>query len=259
MTLLQRLYLLYALIWFSVLFLIFLPFLLIPIYSPKRFKLVGILNRWWAYASFTGWLIPWNVQLKGKIDPSKQYIFCPNHFSYIDIPAMALSPFNAIFVGKHDMGSIPLFGFMYSRLHILVDRSNRISKYETYVRGGQALDQGKSLVIFPEGGIWSKEPPKLSRFKDGPFRLSVEKQIPIVPVTLPDNHLILMDEPLRLKPGRLRLIFHEPIMPASADAKEVDQLKEKVFNVIQKELNEYPKGIRPSFSEEAEPGVNRNN
>ena len=237
MRFLQRLYLVYALVWFSILFLLFLPFLLIPIFSPKHFRLVGILNRWWAYGAFTGWLLPWKIELKGKIDPKKQYIFCPNHFSYIDIPAMALSPFNAIFVGKHDMGSIPLFGFMYSRLHILVDRSKRSSRYETYLRSGEAIDQGKNLVIFPEGGIWSTNPPELSRFKDGPFRISVEKQIPIVPVTLPDNHHILKDNPLRLKPGRLRLIFHEPILPTSPDADEVDLMKEKVYAVIQKELN----------------------
>lgn len=235
---LQRVYLVYALIWFSVLFLLFLPFLLIPIYIPSRFRLVGILNRWWAYVSFTGWLLPWKITLKGNIDPDKQYIFCPNHFSYIDIPAMALSPFNAIFVGKHDMGSIPLFGFMYSRLHILVDRSKMASRYETFVRSGRALDEGKSLVIFPEGGIWSQTPPDLARFKDGPFRLAVEKQIPVVPVTLPDNHFILMDNPLRLIPGRLRLIFHEPVMPASSDPEEVELLKAKVFNIIQQELNQ---------------------
>jgi 1-acyl-sn-glycerol-3-phosphate acyltransferase len=235
---LQRVYLIYALIWFSVLFLFFLPLLLIPIYVPSRFRLIGILNRWWAYGSFTGWLLPWQIILKGNIDLKKQYIFCPNHFSYIDIPAMALSPFNAVFVGKHDMGSIPLFGFMYSRLHILVDRSKRASRYETYVRSGSALDQGKSLVIFPEGGIWADAPPKLARFKDGPFRLAVEKQIPIVPVTLPDNHFILMDGPLRLNPGKLRLIFHEPVMPESSDPGEVDHLKEKVFNILQKELNQ---------------------
>jgi len=238
MTWLQRLYLVFALVWFSILFLIFLPFLLIPIYHPKKFKLVGILNRLWAYGSFTGWLLPWKIELKGQIDPNQQYIFCPNHFSYIDIPAMALSPFNAIFVGKHDMGAIPLFGYMYSRLHILVDRSKMASRYDTYVRSGQAIDQGKSLVIFPEGGIWSQNPPQLSRFKDGPFRLSVEKQIPIVPVTLPTNHHILMDNPLRLKPGIVKLIFHQPIKPESTDSTEVDRLKKEVFDVIQNELNQ---------------------
>lgn len=237
MTFFQRLYLVYALIWFSFLFIGFLPFLLIPILFPSQFKLVGILNRWWAYGSFIGWLMPWRIEVRGSIDPNKQYIFCPNHFSYIDIPAMALSPFNTIFVGKHDMGSIPLFGFMYSRLHILVDRSKRSSKYETYVRSGQALDQGKSLVIFPEGGIWSTDMQKMSRFKDGPFRLSVEKNIPIVPVTLPDNHFILPDKPLRLIPGKVKLIFHDPIFPDLDNPLEMDSLKKKVFNVIQSELD----------------------
>lgn len=235
--LLQRLYAVYAMSAFVLLFLIFYIPLLFPILFPARFRWVGIINRWWGRAIFASWFIPVKIDLRSQLDPYKQYIFCPNHFSYIDIPVMALNPMNAIFVGKHDMESIPLFGFMYRKLHITVDRSSLRGRYSTFVRCAEAIDQGKSLVIFPEGGIVSKDIPTMARFKDGPFRLAAEKGIPIVPVTLPDTHDLMPDAPLGLRPGKLHLVFHAPVMAEGADDIAIQQLKNRVFEVIQTELN----------------------
>ena len=151
---------------------------------------------------------------------------------------MALNPHDTIFVGKHDMENIPLFGFMYRKLHITVDRSRLKSKYSTYVQSLEALDQGKSLTIFPEGGIVSKSIPEMERFKDGPFRLAMEKGVPIVPVTLPDNWLILKEDPFRLFRKTVKLIFHEPIIPKENSPAEMDRLKNRVFEIIQTELSQ---------------------
>lgn len=234
---LQRIYALYAMLAFILLFLIFFWPLLFPVFFPKRFKWVGIINRWWGRAIFASWLIRTRLEFRFKPDFDGQYIFCPNHFSYIDIPAMALNPHNTIFVGKHDMERIPLFGFMYSRLHITVDRSKLRSRYETFLRSAEAIDRGKSLVIFPEGGIVSNDGKHLARFKDGPFRLAAEKGVPVVPVTIPNGFNRMPDSPLTLRPGHLDLIFHEPIMPSGKDDKSIEDLKHRVFSVIDNELN----------------------
>ena len=231
----QRLYVVYATVAFVVLFLIFFWPLLFPIIRPSAFRWVGIINRWWGKCIFSSWLIPVSVEVRGQTDPKGQYIFCPNHFSYIDIPLMAWNPHNAVFVGKHDMERIPLFGFMYRRLHITVDRSKLRSRYSTFLKCAEAIDQGKSLVIFPEGGIVSGDPPRMARFKDGPFRLSFEKGIPIIPVTIPDNWRLMPDSPWDFVPGKTRLIFHEPVLPG--EYQDVDELKQAVYQVIQTELN----------------------
>lgn len=230
----------YALFLFIILFLLFFPLFLIPIYFPGQYKLVGILNRWWAWLFFplTGFL--WRVEYRQKLDPNKRYIFCPNHFSYLDIAIMGLNRHNTIFVGKSAMEKIPLFGFMYRNLHITVDREKLSSKYSTFTRSLAALDQGKSLVIFPEGGMVTHLPPHMGRFKDGAFRAAVEKQIEIVPVTIPYNWIILPDSKyllLHWKP--LKLIFHEPVNPAAYTLKEVDILKERVYTIIDTELKKY--------------------
>lgn len=236
----RTLYTYYGLAVFSVLFLVFFPLLLIPMIFPTQFKWVGIFNRWWARLLFLFTLLPYRVVSSPALHRNRQYIFCPNHFSYLDIPTMGLNPINAIFVGKNDMEKIPLFGFMYRKLHITVDRSRLKSRVNTLLDSRKAIDAGKSLVIFPEGGMLTKHPPKMHAFKDGAFRTAIEKQIPIVPVTIPYNWIILPDQhPLRLHWSRIVVIFHDPIETQGYSLNDVDDLKKQVFEVIESELKQY--------------------
>jgi 1-acyl-sn-glycerol-3-phosphate acyltransferase len=239
MKFLRSLHTLYGLLIFTLLFILFFPFLLIPIFLKKQFGLIGFLNRWWARALFFLVGLPFSVKHKEKLDPAKQYIFCPNHFSYLDIAAMGLNTHNAIFVGKNDMENIPLFGFMYRSLHITVDRTKLRSRYSTMLRALEALDEGKSLVIFPEGGIMTEKDPVMARFKDGAFRASIEKQIPIVPVTIPYNWIILPPDEFLLRWRPMKIIFHEPIDPSPYTLRDLDALKEKVRTTIETELHQY--------------------
>lgn len=240
MRILRTLHTLYGFILFSVVFLLLFPLFLIPIFFPKQFHLVGVLNRWWAYILFPLTFLPYKVECRSKLDPKKQYIFCPNHFSYLDIAAMGLNPINTIFVGKNDMEKIPLFGYMYRKLHITVDRSKLKSRRDTLIASMKAVDEGKSLVIFPEGGIISRHPPRLAPFKDGAFRTAIEKQIALVPVTIPFNWIILPDQvPLCLHWGIIHVIFHEPIDTKEYTLDRIEELKTRAYNVIERELKNH--------------------
>jgi 1-acyl-sn-glycerol-3-phosphate acyltransferase len=239
MKLLRRINTLQGLIGFMLFFGILLPWFLVPIYFPKKFRWIGILNRIWAKGTLLFCFLRYKVVTRSVLDPRRNYIFCPNHFSYLDIPTMGLNPINAVFVGKNDMENIPFFGWMYRNLHITVDRARLRSKYDTYLKSGIALDEGKSLVIYPEGGIFSPYPPQLARFKDGPFRLAIEKQIPIVPVTIPRNWIILPPHEFLVKLGVVEVIFHEPIETVGMTMADMDRLKDQVFQVITKELTSH--------------------
>lgn len=229
----------YGLIIFILLFVFLFPFLLIPILFKSQFRLIGIINRWWARLLFALIGIPFRVEMQFDLDKKKQYIFCPNHSSYLDIPTLGLNPINAIFVGKNDMEKIPLFGFMYRKLHITVDRAKLMSRYTTLLQSREALDIGKSLVIFPEGGIISKNLPDMASFKDGAFRLAIEKQIPIVPVTIPYNWIILPDLDFILLWHPLKVIFHPPVETSGMTLDELDQLKKKVFGLMDETLKRH--------------------
>jgi len=152
---------------------------------------------------------------------------------------MGLNPVNTVFVGKNDMERVQLFGFMYKKLHITVDRARLKSKYDSIVKSRQAIDEGKSLVLYPEGGMFTEHPPEMVRFKDGAFRLAIEKQIPIVPVTIPNNWIILPAGEFLLRQGNIKVIFHEPIETRGLTLDATDQLKQQVFKVIHDELKQY--------------------
>ena len=236
MTFLRKLYTLYGMLVFGLLFAIFFFPLLIPIFFPRQFKLIGVFNRWWARGLFFFLGIPWHLDYRVKLDPHKQYIFAPNHFSFIDIPTMGLNLHNTIFVGKSEIESVPLFGWMYKNLHITVDRTKLRSMYSTHVKSLKALDEGKSITIFIEGGIYTDKPPTMVRLKDGAFRAAIEKQIPIVPVTIPHNWILLPVDPMLLKWIPTRIVFHEPIDVSGMTIADIAMLKEKVYGIIDAEL-----------------------
>jgi 1-acyl-sn-glycerol-3-phosphate acyltransferase len=239
MKLLRRLHTGYGFIVFIITFLFAFPFLLVPILFPSQFRLVGIINRWWARALFALVFIPFRVTVRQKLNTQTPYIFCPNHFSYLDIPTLGLNKYNAIFVGKNDMENIPLFGFMYRKLHITVDRAKLKSRYTTLKRSLDAVAQGKSLVLFPEGGIISEKEPVMAPFKDGAFRIAIDKQIPIVPVTIPYNWIILPADQFLLRWHRLEVVFHEPIETVGMTMDDIGTLKEQVFQTIAQELQRH--------------------
>jgi 1-acyl-sn-glycerol-3-phosphate acyltransferase len=110
----------------------------------------------------------------------------------------------------------------------------------TMVASMKAIDEGKSLVIYPEGGIVTPHPPTMVPFKDGAFRTAIEKQIPIVPVTIPNNWKILPDRnPLRLLHGKVKVVFHEPIETKGLTLENLKEVKEKVYSIIDTELRKH--------------------
>lgn len=224
---------------FNLLFILLFPFLLVPILFPAQFHLTGIINRWWARLTFIFIFVPFEIEERARLDRKGKYIFCANHFSYLDIPTMGLNPVNTVFVGKNDMEKVPLFGFMYRRLHITVNRENFRSRGNTMIASMKAIDEGKSLIIFPEGGMLSVTAPAMLAFKDGAFRAAIEKQIPIVPVTIPFNWKVLPDKiPMRLHRKKVKIIFHEPLETSGLTLEDIHHLKAKTFQIIEAELRQ---------------------
>lgn len=184
--------------------------------------------------------MPLEVQVSTQIENNGSYMFCPNHTSFLDICIMARTPTDFMFVGKNAMEKIPVFGYMYRKLHITVDRGSSRSKHSTYVRAKEAIDHGRSLVIFPEGGVHGERPPQMTPFKNGAFKIAIEKQIPIVPVTIPHNWIILPDDGRYLVTWKkAKLIYHDPIETKGLTLSDLDSLKDNVYKIIDQEIKRH--------------------
>lgn len=125
---------------------------------------------------------------------------------------------------------------MFKKIYIAVDRSNSKSRSETLIRSRTAIDKGRTLVLFPEGKIDGTTAPKLLPFKDGAFLLAIEKQIPIVPVSIPFNWIILPDGSKDINFHRMKCVFHEPIKTNNYSLDDVSSLRDITHNIISREI-----------------------
>mgnify|MGYP000111687299 FL=1 len=88
---------------------------------------------------------------------------------------------------------MPLFGYLYARLNILVDRKDRMSRATSLGRSIKALQAKRSIIIFPEGGIVSKEFPIMGKpLMDGAFMMAVLQQVPVVPISFFNKGLLFI-------------------------------------------------------------------
>lgn len=236
----KKIYTVWCALVFIGIFLLLYPFFLIIIIVPAWHKHSYYLYKIWATIAL--FLVGIKTEIIGleNINPKNQFVYCANHFSLLDIVSFGFSPNPVIYIGKSSLAKIPLFGFMFKKLNVTVNRKSIKDRYKSLQLALSKMEDGRSLVMFPEGGIMSKNIPEMTRFKDGAFRAAITKQIPLVPVTLPDNWIILPDEKIPLISRRKkRMIFHQPISTEGLNMEDVSSLKEKVFKVIAEELKKY--------------------
>ena len=236
MILLRRLHSLYALLIFVFTFIVLFPVFIIASFHPRLHFIAYKVDHWWAKVYFPLTLFRTEVVFKGARPDKGPVIYCLNHFSYLDIPSTGLLPKQACFVGKASIKKVPLFGYMFRTLHIAVDRESIKDRVRAYKKYTLAIEQGKSLFIYPEGGIRSKNIPTQASYKDGAFRVAIEQQVPIIPVTLPFNWKILPDGIWTLQSNYIKLVVHEPIHTKGMTLENLTDLKERVYHVIQNQI-----------------------
>ena len=171
--LLYPLWLLYR-IWFYVLMfvpiIILFPFIFVSILSEKTYPLFFKIARIWAKFILIGMGFRYSIEGDDVFEDGKSYMLVANHTSMTDIMLMLIAVKNHpfVFVGKKELVKIPIFGFIYKRVCILVDRKSSKSRYEVFERAQKRIQQGLSICIFPEGGV-PDESVLLDEFKDGAF------------------------------------------------------------------------------------------
>ncbi|MCB4807356.1 1-acyl-sn-glycerol-3-phosphate acyltransferase [Tamlana sp. 62-3] len=232
-------------IWFYVLvalpILILFPFLLISISKESWYPYFFKLARFWAKFILIGMGFTYSIKREQTPNKSKSYMFIANHTSMTDIMLMLAAVKNPfVFVGKAELAKIPLFGFFYKRTCILVDRSSEKSRKAVFLRAQRRLKSGLSICIFPEGGV-PEEDVFLDSFKDGAFRLAINHQIPIVPITFADNKKRFSFTFFSGSPGKMRAYIHKFIKTEGLTIQSTKALNEQARMVILNKLQMYKK------------------
>lgn len=224
----------FVFVFFSSLVVLYVPFRVL-LHAPRRYYKAFRLKRAWARYLQCASGIVLRVDRRAAL-PEPPYVICCNHGSYLDIIQMYnVVPRYFLFMGKYELLRWPLFNIFFKDMNIAVNRGNKLEAAKAFRKAAQAIDRGTSIAIFPEGTI-PAHAPRMKPFKDGAFKLAIEKQVPIVPITFPD-HWRLFGEPMELmaraRPGVARAVVHPPVPTAGLTEADLVGLRRKVFEVIE--------------------------
>ena len=219
-------------------FLLF-PFIVIASFfgKVKGGNMIYSICRLWADVVLFLWGIPHKNIFEAPKSKKHAVIFVFNHISYIDIPFM-LKAFRGDpirILGKAEMSKVPVFGYIYRKATVMVDRESDAGRVRSVQELKKVLAKNISVVLAPEGTFNMTDKP-LKEFYNGAFKIAVETKTPIQPVLFLDAYDRLNYRSIfSLSPGKSRAVFLPEILPGD----NMFLLKEKVYNEIEKGLLKY--------------------
>ncbi|TWI85062.1 1-acyl-sn-glycerol-3-phosphate acyltransferase [Lacibacter cauensis] len=199
--------------------------------EPKRTILFIRLSRIWMAV----WLPLAGIRLiiKGreKFAKGENYVVVCNHNSFMDVPVTSPGiPGGNKTIAKIEMARIPLFGLIYKRGSVLVDRKSEESRLKSYTYMKRVLEMGLHMCIYPEG-TRNKTNKPLKEFKDGAFRLAIETGKPVIPAVLFNTKKVLpQHKAFYFWPSTIEMHFLDPVTTEGLQMTDVKQLKETIFN-----------------------------
>ncbi len=206
--------------------------------KKKYFSQLVKLRRWIALKSTFLVGVRFKIDREINIDTSKNYIICANHASNLDISAlMAVWDTDFSFIGKHELLENKVTSLFFKTIDIPINRSSKISSFRAFKKAQFLLESGKSVALFPEGGINDTFPPQLGDFKIGAFKLAVDSNIPILPVIIHDSWKLCWDDGTAYgtSPGTCHITVLKPIEPKSF--LNAESLREQVYSIFQNNLD----------------------
>jgi len=172
-------------------------------------------GNFWAFlwGRIVCYIVPIRVFKKGteNIDKKKSYVIIANHQTAIDI--LMLSGFLGIdfrWIMKKELYKVPFLGFACKKAgYIFIDRKSAKASLESLNEAKQKLVNGTSVMIFPEGTRSGKK--EMLQFKRGAFKMAVDLELDILPVTVMNSYKILRKGVINLMPGRAGFVIHSPL------------------------------------------------
>lgn len=216
------------------------------------------LGSWLASAHFWGYypgkvwswlmcrllLLPIRVEGREHLEKHQSYVFVANHQGPMDIFLIyGFLGRNFKWMMKKALRRIPFVGYACEKgRHIFVDKSGPKKIQETYEHARKTLQNGTSLVVFPEGS--RSFTGHMGIFRKGAFQLADELQLPVVPITIDGSFDVLtrMAGFNFVNWHPMRLVIHKPIYPTEKGTENVRRTMEESYAVIMSALPEKYQG-----------------
>jgi 1-acyl-sn-glycerol-3-phosphate acyltransferase len=161
--------------------------------------------------------MPLVVQGLEHLPRHEPYVVAVNHASYLDGPmVLAALPVEVHYVVKRELEAPYFTRVLLRRIGAeFVERFEAQQGIQDTERLLQAVQQGHSLVFFPEGTFLRV--PGLQAFHMGAFVVAARAGVPVVPVGIQGTRTILRAEQWFPRPGRIRVTVGAPMRPQGDD------------------------------------------
>ncbi len=199
--------------------------------EPKRTSIFRIISKVWMRVFF--FLTGCGLKTVGteNFKKGENYIVTCNHNSLMDVPlSTPFIPGPNKTIAKAEMAKTPLFGLVYKRGSILVDRNDKNSRKNSFKKMKEVLSLGIHMCIYPEG-TRNKTNLPLKEFYDGAFKLAADTGTSILPALMFNTKKVLPpDKVFFFWPAKMELHFLPPVPVKESD--NFETLKEKVFKMM---------------------------
>lgn len=189
-----------------------------PFIGPRRAgSLCGV-----PWARFGLLITGTSVEVNGRehIQPQQSYVIVANHLSLYDIWVLyGHLGMDFRWVAKQELRRVPIVGRACEVLgHVFIDRSDSPRARASLEQARQQIVHGTCILFFPEGT--RSRDGRIQPFKKGAFRMAVDMQLPVLPLTINNTQHILPPDGLRQTPGKAEILIHPPV-PADTDAERL--------------------------------------
>lgn len=199
-------------------------------------------NRWghfmgvaWGWTWCTLMCVRVKVHRSPLVKKNASYVFVANHQGAYDIfSTYGFLGYQYKFMMRKGLANIPFMGWACRAVgHIMVDTKTAGGIKETISQAKKKLEGGVSIIVFPEGR--RTDTGRMGPFKQGAFKLAVEFDLPLVPVTIDGSYRVMPRSTFNVTPGTINITVHDPIEPG-IDGHDVSRVIDECRRVIQSSL-----------------------
>jgi 1-acyl-sn-glycerol-3-phosphate acyltransferase len=196
------------------------------------------VNKFWSAAFFVAGFIRIKTYNRERLFNHLPCIVVSNHGSNLDMFIGAYTmPTSIKPLAKVQLKKMPLLGYLFSTVCVLVDRSSKESRERSSRAMLEELQGGATIFIFPEGTRNKGDKP-LNAFYDGAFRFGVESGFPIVAMCAINARAITPSDNYSVRPGTIEIQYLGPYETKGLKRDDVDALKQRIHNDMYKVLEE---------------------